>query len=99
MRTVSFADVGVPLMSYIPVYGVMEKLQSSYPKRRDDLVEILGIYLNWIIHQLSEVQRSRVRIMIGMIQPFKVLLLYEITTSLDVCVRLDLLHWLIKESN
>ena len=59
MRTVSFADVGVPLMSYIPVYGVMEKLQSSYPKRRDDLVEILGIYLNWRMHQLSEAQRRQ----------------------------------------
>ena len=39
------------------------------------------------------------QIMIGLIRPFKVLLFNEITTSLDVCVRQDLLHWLIKESN
>ena len=39
------------------------------------------------------------QIMIGLIRPFKVLLLDEITTSLDVCVRQYLLHWLIKESN
>ena len=38
-------------------------------------------------------------ILVGMIQPFKVLLLNEITTSIDTCVRQDLLHWLIKDSN
>ena len=38
-------------------------------------------------------------ILIGMIQPFKVLLLDGITTSIEVCVRQDLLYWLIKESN
>ena len=38
-------------------------------------------------------------ILIGMIQPFKVILLDEITTSLDIRVRQDLLHWIIKESN
>ena len=38
-------------------------------------------------------------IMIGLIRPFKVLLLDEIKTSLEVFVRQDLLHWLIKDSN
>ena len=46
-----------------------------------------------------EGQSRCVQILIGMIRPFKVLLLDEITTSLDVCVRQDLLHWLIKDSN
>ena len=41
----------------------------------------------------------RVYILIFLIRTFKVLLLDEITTSLDVCVRQDLLHWIIKESN
>ena len=39
------------------------------------------------------------KIMIGLIRPLKVILLDEITTSLDVSVRQDLLHWLVKESN
>ena len=39
------------------------------------------------------------QILIGLIQLFKVTLLDEITTSLDVCVGQDLLHWLIKDSN
>ena len=38
-------------------------------------------------------------IMIGMILPFRVLLLDKITTSIDICVRQYLLHWFIKESN
>jgi CCR4-NOT complex subunit CAF16 len=98
MRTVAFAGTGVPLMADIPVHKMMEKLQQSYPERRDELVEMLGIDLNWRMHQLSDGQRRRVQLLIGLIRPFKVLLLDEITTSLDVCVRQDLLRWLEKES-
>ncbi len=82
----------------IPVHKMMEKLQKSYPERRDELVEMLGIDLNWRMHQLSDGQRRRVQLLIGLIRPFKILLLDEITTSLDVCVRQDLLRWLEKES-
>lgn len=98
MRTVAFAGAGVPLMADIPVHGMMTKLQQTYPERRDELVEMLGIDLNWRMHQLSDGQRRRVQIMIGLLRPFKVLFLDEITTSLDVCVRQDLLQWLVKES-
>jgi CCR4-NOT complex subunit CAF16 len=98
MRTVAFAGAGVPLMADIPVYAMMEKLQKMYPERRDELVEMLGIDLNWRMHQLSDGQRRRVQILIGLIRPFKILLLDEITTSLDVCVRQDLLRWLVRES-
>mmetsp|Transcript_6297 Transcript_6297/g.9148 ORF Transcript_6297/g.9148 Transcript_6297/m.9148 type:complete len:343 (-) Transcript_6297:169-1197(-) len=99
MRTVAFAGVGVPLMGDIPVHGMMEKLQNSYPERRDELVDMLGIDLNWRMHQLSDGQRRRVQLLLGLIRPFKILLLDEITTSLDVCVRQDLLRWLIRESD
>jgi len=98
LRTVAFAGSGAPLMADIPVHKMMEKLQQSYPERREELVEMLGIDLNWRMHQLSDGQRRRVQILLGLIRPFKVLLLDEITTSLDVCVRQDLLHWLEKES-
>jgi len=99
MRTVAFAGAGVPLMADIPVHKMMEKLQNSYPERRDELVEMLGIDLNWRMHQLSDGQRRRVQLLIGLVRPFKVLLLDEITTSLDVCVRQDLLRWLTKETD
>jgi CCR4-NOT complex subunit CAF16 len=99
MRTVAFAGAAVPLMADIPVHGMMQKLQESYPERRDELVDMLGIDLNWRMHQLSDGQRRRVQILLGLIRPFQILLLDEITTSLDVCVRQDLLRWLVKESD
>ena len=46
VRTVAFADVGVLLISYIPVHGMMKILQNFYPYRRDELVKILGICHN-----------------------------------------------------
>lgn len=98
MRTVPFAGAGVPLMADIPVYAMMERLQQSYPERRDEIVDMLGIDLEWRMHQLSDGQRRRVQLLLGLIRPFKLLLLDEITTSLDVCVRQDLLRWLVRES-
>jgi CCR4-NOT complex subunit CAF16 len=99
MRTVAFVGCSVPLMADIAVKNMMEKLQESYPERRDELVELLGIDLNWRMHQLSDGQRRRVQIFMGLLRPFKILLLDEVTTSLDVCVRQDLLQWLVRESD
>jgi CCR4-NOT complex subunit CAF16 len=45
------------------------------------------------MHQVSDGQRRRVQIFIGLLRPFKVLLLDEVTVSLDVVVRQDLLRW------
>jgi CCR4-NOT complex subunit CAF16 len=99
MTSIAFVGASVPLMADIAVNKMMEKLQASYPERRDELVELLGIDLNWRMHQLSDGQRRRVQLMLGLIRPFKILLLDEITTSLDVCVRQDLLKWLVHESD
>eukprot|EP00980_Cylindrotheca_fusiformis_P018211 scaffold5901_cov116-Cylindrotheca_fusiformis.AAC.4 len=98
MTSIAFVGASVPLMADIPVHQMMERLQNSYPERRDELVEMLGIDLNWHMNQLSDGQRRRVQLMLGLIRPFKILLLDEITTSLDVCVRQDLLRWLVRES-
>lgn len=98
MRNVSFVGAAVPLMADIPVHKMMERLQASYPERREELLRMLSIDVNWRMHQLSDGQRRRVQIFLGLIRPFQVLLLDEITTSLDVCVRQDLLRWLVKES-
>jgi CCR4-NOT complex subunit CAF16 len=99
MRTVAFVGSAVPLMADIAVANMMEKLQASYPERRQELIDMLGIDVNWRMHQLSDGQRRRVQIFLGLIRPFKVLLLDEVTTSLDVCVRQDLLRWLVRESD
>jgi CCR4-NOT complex subunit CAF16 len=47
---------------------------------------------------VSDGQRRRVQLLLGLIRPFKILLLDEVTVSLDVVVRQDLLRWLKRES-
>jgi CCR4-NOT complex subunit CAF16 len=98
MRTVAFAGYGCPLQADIPVHGMMMKLQSEYPERREELLKMLRINPNWRMHQVSDGQRRRVQIFIGLLRPFKVLFLDEVTVSLDVTVRQDLLQWLREES-
>jgi CCR4-NOT complex subunit CAF16 len=98
MRTVAFAGYGCPLQADIPVSKMMVKLQEEYPERRDELIELLGIDPNWRMHMVSDGQRRRVQIFLGLIRPFRILLLDEVTVSLDVIVRQDLLKWLARES-
>lgn len=99
MRTVAFAGYGCPLQADIPVYKMMEKLQEQYIDRKNELIKVLGIDLNWRMHQVSDGQRRRVQIFLGLLRPFKILLLDEVTVSLDVIVRMDLLEWLRVESD
>lgn len=98
LRTVAFAGYGVPLQADIPVSGMMTKLQSEYPERRDELLDLLGVDPEWRMHRVSDGQRRRVQLFLGLIRPFEVLLMDEITTCLDVVVRQDLLRWLEKET-
>ena len=98
MRTVAFAGYGCPLQADIPVHGMMTKLQNDYPERRDELLKLLRIDPEWRMHQVSDGQRRRVQIFIGLLRPFTVLFLDEVTVSLDVVVRQDLLRWLKHES-
>ena len=98
MRTVAFAGYGCPLQADIAVHSMMKKLQADYPERREELLKMLGIDINWRMHMVSDGQRRRVQIFLGLLRPFKILLLDEVTVSLDVVVRQDLLRWLRKES-
>ncbi|KAH0861736.1 hypothetical protein HID58_089997, partial [Brassica napus] len=59
--------------------------------------EVLDIDISWRLHKVSDGQRRRVQICMGLLKPFKVLLLDEITVDLDVLARADLLAFLRKE--
>ena len=96
-RTVAFAASNVAYQCDIPVREMSTKLQAEFPERRDLLVELLGINLDWRMHQVSDGQRRRVQIMLGLIRPFKVLFMDEITVDLDICARQDLLTFLQSE--
>jgi CCR4-NOT complex subunit CAF16 len=96
-RTVAFAASNVAYQCDIPVREMMTKLQAEFPERRDRLVKLLGINMDWRMHEVSDGQRRRVQIMLGLIRPFRVLLMDEITVDLDICARQDLLGFLRSE--
>ena len=79
-RTVAFAGSDMPLMADIGVREMMAALQREFQPRRDELVALLGIDLDWRMHELSDGQRRRVQIMLQLLRPVLLLLLDEITT-------------------
>ncbi|RUP50781.1 P-loop containing nucleoside triphosphate hydrolase protein [Jimgerdemannia flammicorona] len=69
-----------------------------WPKRRDELLDVLDVNINWRMHQVSDGERRRVQLVMGLMQPWDLLLLDEVTVDLDVLVRSDFLEHLKKET-
>jgi CCR4-NOT complex subunit CAF16 len=82
--------------------GVRELLRSvggdAYPTRRDELVGVLDIDLDWRMHAVSDGERRRVQLAMGLIRPWRILLLDEITVDLDLLSRSSFLGWLKMET-
>jgi CCR4-NOT complex subunit CAF16 len=97
-RSVAFVGSSVAYEIDKPAGEMMEDLQNEFKSRRDELVQVLDINLNWRMHQVSDGERRRVQIMLGLLRPFDVLLADEITVDLDVLVRRDFMCYLEKES-
>lgn len=68
------------------------------PARQARLIDVLGVDVNWHMHAVSDGQRRRVQLVLGLLRPRDVLLLDEITTDLDLIARQDLLAFLRTES-
>jgi CCR4-NOT complex subunit CAF16 len=68
------------------------------PARRDQLVELLAVDPRWRMSRVSDGQRRRVQILLGLLDPRELLLLDEVTTDLDVIARADLLAFLRHET-
>jgi len=98
-RTVAFVGFGVPMTADIEVKDFMSFLQKQFPKRREKLYDLLDINPKWNMATVSDGQRRRVQIMLGLLRPFSLLLLDEITTDLDVVTRQDLLAFLRRRKN
>ena len=67
------------------------------PVRRAELMKVLDVDPDWRMHTVSDGQRRRVQICLGLLKPFDVLLLDEITVDLDVLGRADLMQFLKEE--
>ncbi|KAH9854942.1 P-loop containing nucleoside triphosphate hydrolase protein [Lenzites betulinus] len=69
-----------------------------HKERRDQLLDILDVDLDWHMHQISDGERRRVQLVMGLMTDWDVLLLDEVTVDLDVLVRDDLLRFLKYDS-
>ncbi|KAF2140465.1 uncharacterized protein K452DRAFT_229824 [Aplosporella prunicola CBS 121167] len=70
----------------------------AYPARRDALIRILDIDLRWRLHAVSDGERRRVQLAMGLLRPWRVLLLDEITVDLDLLSRANFLAFLKRET-
>lgn len=69
----------------------------TYTERRNKLMDILDIDPDWSMLNTSDGERRRVQICMGLIKPWRLLLLDEVTIDLDVIVRQRLLNYLKEE--
>ncbi|KAK3721457.1 CCR4-NOT regulatory complex component [Vermiconidia calcicola] len=69
-----------------------------YPERRDELVHILDVDMSWHLHAVSDGERRRVQLCMGLLRPWTVLLLDEITVDLDLLSRHNFLQFLKRET-
>ncbi|KAF4574639.1 P-loop containing nucleoside triphosphate hydrolase [Pleurotus pulmonarius] len=69
-----------------------------HKERRDRLLDILDIDLDWHMHAISDGERRRVQLCFGLMIDWDVLLLDEVTVDLDVLVRDELLQFLKSDS-
>lgn len=75
------------------IFGVV----AVNPARRDRLINLLDIDLDWNLMRTSDGQRRRVQICMGLLKEYSVLLMDEVTVDLDVLSRLDLLRFFEEE--
>ncbi|KAJ3096972.1 CCR4-NOT regulatory complex component [Phlyctochytrium planicorne] len=83
----------------VPVARLLKSLGAErHPERCEKLLDIMDVDVNWHMHEVSDGQRRRVQIVLGLLEPWDILLLDEVTVDLDVLVRKDLLDFLLEET-
>ena len=73
------------------------KWQAEHVERRDELVKVLGIDLNWRMNEVSDGQRKKVQIMIKLLKPFQVCIIDEFAADLDILSRSHFFDYLSRE--
>ncbi|KAJ8459286.1 hypothetical protein OPV22_032212 [Ensete ventricosum] len=87
----------IPLQGDFSAEHMIFGVEGIDPARREKLIDLLDINLQWRMHKVSDGQRRRVQICMGLLYPYKVLLLDEVTVDLDVVTRMDLLEFFMEE--
>ena len=73
------------------------KWQEEHVERRDELVKVLGIDLNWRMNECSDGQRKKVQIMIKLLKPFQVCIIDEFVADLDILSRSNFFDYMTRE--
>lgn len=95
---VAFLGGRFPFDVDITVARVLSSYPLADPARIAALIDVLGVERGWHMHTVSDGQRKRVQILLGLLDAPRVLLLDEVTTDLDVLARNDLLAFLAHDS-
>lgn len=77
-RDVAFAGNDMPLQGDFSAREMLYNVPNVDEARRLRLIEVLDIDLEWRMHQLSDGQRRRVQLAMGLLRPFQALLLDEV---------------------
>ena len=96
-RDIAFAGYNIPLQGDFSALKMIEGIHGVDKARRERLVKVLDIDPAWRMHTVSEGQRRRVQLCIGLLKEFEVLFLDEVTVDLDVLGRADLMNFLREE--
>jgi len=88
---------GYETMADVSVKNLTDALENCTPERVAQLMNALEIEEDWRIFRLSDGQRRRVQLMLGLARESKILLLDEVTTDLDLVARRNLLTFLREE--
>ncbi|HEU5056436.1 MAG TPA: ATP-binding cassette domain-containing protein [Kofleriaceae bacterium] len=96
--SVDYLGGNFPFAVDIRVGELVERVQPVAPERRARLIELLGVDTGWHMHRVSDGQRRRVQLLLGLMRLRELLLLDEVTTDLDLLARQDLLDFLRDES-
>jgi CCR4-NOT complex subunit CAF16 len=82
----------------IVVGDILARTPGLDEERAGRLIGILDVDPAWHMHRVSDGQRRRVQILLGLLRPARLLLLDEVTTDLDLIARVDLLELLREET-
>ena len=94
VHDVSFIGGQFPLDVDLTVDELLARRADADAARRERLLDVLDVQRGWRMNRVSDGQRRRVQLLLGLLWPSRLLLLDEVTTDLDVIARGDLLAFL-----
>jgi CCR4-NOT complex subunit CAF16 len=95
-RNISFCGTA-PYTADIKAGEMMKQWQEDNIERRNELVKILNINLEWKMNKVSDGERKRVQILLALLKPFKLLIIDEFLYELDIVIRDRFFKYLDKE--